>query len=75
MISSKIKTRNWFLFILFAVALVLVLIGLALSMGEQHQVVAEEFRLVFNLSMIISAIMLIIGIIYFERRRNKAVAK
>lgn len=71
MISSKIKTRHWFLLILLAVALVLVLIGLALSMGEQYHVVAEEFRLVFNLSMIIFAVLLIIGIIYFDRWRRR----
>ena len=71
MITSKIKTRHWLLFILLIVALVLVLIGLAVSMGEQHHVVAEEFQLVFNLSMILFAVSLIIGIIYFERWRRR----
>ena len=42
MITSKIKTRYWFLFILLVVALVLFPIILALSMGEQYHVVAEE---------------------------------
>ena len=70
MITNKIKTRHWFLFILLIVALVLSLIVLALSMGEQYHVVAEEFQSVFHLSMIISVISLIIGIIYFERWRR-----
>jgi len=33
--------------------------------------VAEEFQLVFNLSMIISVLLLIIGIVYFERWRRR----
>jgi hypothetical protein len=71
MITSKIKTRHWLLFILLIVALVLVLIGLAVSMGEQYHVVAEEFQLVFNLSMVIFAVSLIIGIKCFERWRRR----
>jgi len=65
MITSKIKTRHWLLFILVVVGLVLSLIGLALSFGEQYHVVPEEFRLVFYLSVfgtIIFGILLIIGI-------------
>jgi len=71
MITSKIKTRHWLLFVLLVVALVLSLITLALSMGEQYHVVAEEFQSVFNLSMIISVILLIIGIMFFERWRRR----
>jgi len=73
MITSKIKTRHWFIFILLAVGLVLSLIGLALSFGEQYHVVAEEFRLVFYLSVfgtIIFAILLIIGMMYLQRWRG-----
>ncbi len=71
MITSKIKTRHWVLFILLMVALVLSLVALALSIGEQYHVVAEEFQSVFHLSMIISVISLIIGIMYFERWRKR----
>jgi len=67
MITSKIKTRYWFLFVLLIVALVLFLVALALSMGEQYHVVAEEFQSVFRLSMLISVILLIIGIKLFGR--------
>ena len=56
---------------MLVVALVLSLIALALSMGEQSHVVAEEFQSVFHLSMIISVVSLIIGIIYFERWRRR----
>ena len=73
MITSKIKTRHWFLFILLVIGLVLSLIGLALSLGEQYDVVAEEFRLVFYLSIfgtIIFAILLIIGISCLQRWRK-----
>jgi len=73
MITSKIKTRHWFLFILLVVGLVLSLIGLALSFGEQYHVVAEEFRLAFYLSVfgtIVFAILLIIGIMYLQRWRR-----
>jgi uncharacterized membrane protein len=73
MITSKIKTRHWFLFILLAVGLVLSLIGLALSFGEQYHVVAEEFRLIFYLSVfgtIICAILLITGMMYLQRWRG-----
>jgi len=71
MITSKIKTRHWFLFVLLTVALVSSLIALAFSIGEQYHVVAEEFQLVFNLSMIISVLLSIIGIVYFERWRRR----
>ncbi len=75
MITSKIKTRYWLLFILLIVALVLFPIILALSMGEQYHVVAEEFQSVFYLSMyaslVILVIALIIGIMYFERWRRR----
>jgi len=71
MITSKIKARHWFLFVLLTVALVSSLIALALSIGEQYHVVAEEFQSVFNLSMIISVLLLIIGIVYFERWRRR----
>ena len=70
-ITSKIKTRHWFLFILLMVALVLFLVALALFMGEQYPVVAEEFRSVFRLSMLISVILLIIGIKLFGRWRRR----
>lgn len=67
MITSKIKTRHWFLLLLIAVALVLFPIvlafALALSRGEQYHAVAEEFQSVFYLSMIFSVALLIIGII------------
>jgi hypothetical protein len=69
MITNKIKTRYWFLFIVLAVGFILCLIGLALSKGEQN-VVAEEFRSVFYLSTfgtIILGISLIIGIAYLRR--------
>jgi len=75
MITSKIKTRYWLLFILLIVALVLFPIILAFSMGEQYHVVPEEFQSVFYLSMyaslVILVIALIIGIIYFERWRRR----
>jgi len=71
MITSKIKARHWFLFVLLTVALVSSLIALALSIGEQYHVVAEEFELVFNLSMVISVLLSIIGIVYFERWRRR----
>ena len=70
MIKSKIRTRDWFLFILLVVGLVLSLVGLALSRGEQYHVVAEEFRPVFYLSIfgtIIFGTSLIIGIRYLRR--------
>jgi len=53
------------------VGLVLSLIGLALSIGEQYHVVAEEFQSIFNFSMIISVVLLIVGIMYFERWRRR----
>ena len=71
MITSKIKTRHWFLFILLMFALVLSLIVLALSMGEQYHVVAEEFQSVFRLSILVSIILLIIGIKCFGRWRRR----
>jgi len=75
MITSKIKTRYWFLFILLVVALVLFPIILALSMGEQHHVVAGEFQSVFYLSMyasmVILVVSLIIGTMHFKRWRRK----
>jgi len=75
MITSKIKKRHWFIFILLIVALVLSLIGLAfalaLSMGEQYHVVAEEVQSVFYLSMLISIVLSIIGIMYFEKWRRR----
>ena len=70
MITNKIKTRNWFLFILVVVGLVLSLIGLALFKGEQYQVVAKEFSSVFYLSIfgtIIFGTSLIVGIMYLRR--------
>jgi len=70
MITSKIKTRHWFLFILLVTGLVLSLIGLALFRGEQYHVVAEEFLSSFYLSIfgtIIFGISLIIGIAYLRR--------
>jgi len=70
MITNKIKTRHWFLFILLVVGLVLSLIGLALSRGEQYHVVAEEFRPVFYLSIfgtIIFGTSLMIGIRYLRK--------
>jgi len=71
MIASKIKTRYWVLLILFVGALVLSLVALALSMGAQYQVMAEEFRLVFRLSILVSIVLLIIGIKCFGRWRRK----
>jgi len=77
MITSKVKvkTRYWFLFVLLVVALVLFPIILALSMGEQYHVVAEEFQSVFYLSICASLVMLavslIIGIMFFKRLRRK----
>lgn len=75
MITNKIKTRHLFLLILLVVGLVLSLIGLALSSGEQYHVVAEEFRSVFYLSVfgtIIFTILLIIGIMYLRARDHDA---
>ena len=71
MITSKIKKRHWFPFILLVVALVLLPIVLALSMGEQYHVVPEEFQSVFYVSIVMSVVLLIIGIIYFERWRRR----
>lgn len=71
MITSKIKTQHWVLFILLMVALVLSLVALALFMGEQYHVVAEEFRSVFRLSILVSIILLIIGIKCFGRWRRR----
>ena len=75
MITSKIKTRHWVLFILLMVALVLSLVALALSMGEQYHVVAEEFQSVFRLSILVSIILLIIGIKCFGRWRRREKGK
>ena len=72
MITSKIKTRHWFPFIVLVVALVLFPIVLALAMGEQYHVVPEEFQLVFYGSMVMSVVLLIIGILYLERLRRKS---
>jgi len=72
MITSKTKTRHWFLFILLVVALVLFPIVLALSMGEQYHVVPEDFQSVFYGSMVMSVVLLIIGIMYLERLRRKS---
>ncbi len=75
MITSRIKTRYWLLFVLLIVALVLFPIILALSMGEQYHVVFEEFQSVFYLSifasLVILVVSLIIGILYFKRRRRR----
>ena len=71
MITSKIKTRYWVLLILFVGALVLSLVSLASSMGEQYHVMAEEFRLVFRLSILVSIILLIIGTKCFGRWRRR----
>jgi len=73
MITTKIKVRHWFLLALSVVGLVSSLVGLALYRGEQYHVVAEEFRLVFYLSMfgtIVFGILLIIGIMYLKRWRR-----
>jgi membrane protein DedA with SNARE-associated domain len=71
MITNKIKARRWFLLTMFGAALILLLICLALYMGEQYHVVAEEFQSVFTLSMILSAVLLIAGIIYLKRYRER----
>lgn len=79
MITSKIRTRHWFLLILLVVVLVLFPIApafaVALSRGEQYHVVAEEFQSVFILSlyagMILLAVSLIIGAICFKRGRRR----
>ncbi len=79
MITSKIKKRHWFIFILLIVALVLFPIALAFALafsrGEQYHVVAEEFQSIFYLSIyasiIMSVVLPIIGIIYFERWRRR----
>ena len=71
MITDKIKARHWFLLIVLGAALILLLISLALYMGEQYNVVAEKFQSVFTFSMILSAVLLIAGIIYLERYREK----
>jgi len=71
MITSKIKTRHWFLLILLVVALVLFPIALAFSRGEQYHVVAEEFQSVFYFSMVMSVVLLIIAIMFFERWRRR----
>jgi len=75
MITSKIKKRHWFIFILLIVALVSFLIGLAfafaLSRGEQYYVVAEEVQSIFYFSMVMSVVLLIIAIMFFERLRRR----
>jgi hypothetical protein len=71
MFTSKIKTRHWVLFILLMVAFILSLVALALYMGEQYHVVAEEFQLVFRLSILVSIILLLIGIKCFGRWRRR----
>lgn len=71
MITDKIKARHWFLLIVLVAALILLLISLALYMGEQYNVVAEEFQSVFTFSMVLSAVLLIAGIIYLERYRER----
>jgi membrane protein DedA with SNARE-associated domain len=71
MITNKIKARRWFLLIMLGGALILLLISLALYMGEQYNVVVKEFQSVFTLSMILSAVLLIAGIIYLERYRER----
>jgi len=75
MITSKIKTRHCFLFVLLMIALVLFSIALVLSRGEQYNVDTEEFQLVFCLSMYATMILLvtslIIGIVCFRRGRRR----
>jgi len=75
MITSKIKTRHCFLFVLLIVVLVLFSIALALSRGEQYNVDTEEFQSAFCLSIYASLILLvvslIIGIVCFRRGRKK----
>jgi len=69
MITSRIKKRHLFFFILLTFCLILSLIGIALFRGEQSPP-TEEFRLVFYFSIfgtITFAILLAIGIIYLKK--------
>lgn len=69
MITSKIEKRRLLLFILLVVGLLLSLIGLAVSLGEQHPAV-ERFRWVFYLSVfgtIIFAVLLALGLVYLKK--------
>jgi len=72
MITDKIEKRHWVVFFLLALGLISSLVGVALFRGEQYQVVAEEFRWVFYISVlgtIIFAILLVIGVIYLKKSR------
>jgi len=72
MITSKIRKSHLLLFVLLVIGLVLSLIGVALSLGEQHPEVGT-FRLVFHFSVFGTgafAVLLAVGMIYFRRRRR-----
>jgi uncharacterized membrane protein len=73
-ITSKIRTWQWLLFILLTVGLILSLIGLtmwvAVSRGEQTQVNPENFRLVFSVSMLGSVIFSVLLIVAALRLRK-----
>jgi uncharacterized membrane protein len=73
MITNKIGTRQWLLFIFLVSGLTLSLVGLAvwiaLSRGEQNQVNPENFQLVFSLSMlgsVIFSVLLAVGVLYIR---------
>jgi hypothetical protein len=69
LIANRIKTRHWLLFILLTAGLILSLVGLALWRGEQNQVNAENFRLVFSLSIlgsVIFGVLLVVGALYLR---------
>jgi uncharacterized membrane protein len=73
LITNRIKTRYWLLFVLLTTGLILSLVGLAVwfaySRGEQ-QVNPEYFQSIYRLSMlgsVVFTVLLVIGALYLRR--------
>jgi TRAP-type C4-dicarboxylate transport system permease small subunit len=69
LITNRIKTRQWLVFVLLTVGLILSLILLAYFGGEQ-QVNPEYFQRMFTLSMlgsVVFAVLLIVGAFYLRK--------
>jgi uncharacterized membrane protein len=70
LITNRIKTRHWLVFVLLTVGLILSLVLLAYFGGEQ-QVNPEYFQAVFRLSIlgsVVFAVLLIIGVFYLRKQ-------
>ncbi len=71
MLAAKIRARDWLLFILLAFGLIVSLVYLAFSLGEQYDVDSERFRLIFALSIVgavVFSILLIPMTVFLKRR-------